>query len=169
MNSNLCFGRAFKIFLKRPSQQKVSSQIIVFPSGSFSFNIFGLKFLWQLSLLWLCRWMLSMILIRLSCHKFAKDLIGNGSRHNFILLRLHTLSYDKKYFVLRRTCSGMSFIRMQKNPIKKMATWLGDSDLYKWVQEWINPPPEIIGKMPLEWPRSWVKVPVSLLHGFSSE
>ena len=44
----------------------------------------------------------------------------------------------------------MSFIRMQKNPIKKMATWLGDSDLYKWVQECINPPPEIIGKMPLE-------------------
>ena len=92
--------------------------------------------------------MLSIILIRLSCHKFANVLMGKGSRHNFILLRLQTLSYDKKNFLLRRTCSGMSFKSKQKNPIRKMATCDGDSDLYKWHQEWIKPPPDIIGRMP---------------------
>ena len=73
INSNLCFGRAFKILLKRPNQQKVCSHMTVLPSGSFSFNILGLKSLWQLSLLWLWRWILSIILIRFSVHKFAND------------------------------------------------------------------------------------------------
>ena len=51
------------------------------------------------------------------------------------------------------------FNRKQKNAITKIETWEGDSLLYKWLHEWINPPPLIIGSTPREWPRNWVSEP----------
>ena len=102
------------------------------------------------------------------CHKSGKLLIGNGSRHNFIFARLHMLSYDKKNLVVFHNSLGMVLKRQRKKEITKIATWDGDSLLYKWVQEWIIPPPDITGRTPRECPRIWVKLPVSLLQGSSS-
>ena len=63
---------------------------------------------------------------------------------------------------------GIVLNSVTKKAIRKIATWLGDSLLYRCVQEWIIPPPEIIGNIPLEWPFICVRWPVSLLQGSSS-
>ena len=58
-NSNLSFGKTFKIFLYLDSHANVSSAIIVLPLGITFFIILGLKSFLQLSRLWLWRWTLS--------------------------------------------------------------------------------------------------------------
>ena len=141
INSNLCFGSVFKIFLNLPSHAKVSSHIIVLAWGSETFKMAGLKSLWHVSLLWLCICRLSIILIRFPCHRLGRLLIGRGSRQSFMFDKLQTLSWLRKNFWLCHFAAGIPLKSVQKKAMTNIATWLGDSLLYKWIQLWINPPP----------------------------